>query len=29
MSQDVCPYNVTFAQELKEAAFAPREGLAG
>jgi epoxyqueuosine reductase QueG len=28
-SQDVCPYNVKFAQELKEPAFAPREVLAG
>ena len=27
--QDVCPWNVTFAQELKEPAFAPREVLAG
>lgn len=27
--QEVCPYNVKFAQELKEAAFAPREALAG
>ena len=27
--QDVCPYNVKFAQELKEPAFAPREVLAG
>ena len=26
--QDVCPYNVKFAQELKEPAFAPREVLA-
>jgi epoxyqueuosine reductase QueG len=25
----VCPYNVKFAQELKEPAFAPREVLAG
>lgn len=28
-SQDVCPWNVKFAQELKEPAFAPREFLAG
>ena len=28
-SQDVCPYNVKFAQELKEPGFAPREVLAG
>ena len=27
--QEVCPYNVKFAQELKEPAFAPREVLAG
>jgi epoxyqueuosine reductase len=27
--QDVCPFNVKFAQELKEPAFAPREVLAG
>jgi epoxyqueuosine reductase len=27
--QDVCPWNVTFAQELREPAFAPRELLAG
>jgi epoxyqueuosine reductase len=27
--QDVCPYNVKFAQALKEPAFAPREVLAG
>ena len=27
--QDVCPYNVKFAQELKKPAFAPREALAG
>ena len=29
MSQEVCPYIVKFAQELKEPAFAPREVLAG
>jgi epoxyqueuosine reductase len=29
ISQDVCPYNIKFAQELKEPAFAPREVLAG
>ena len=29
ISQEVCPYNVKFAQELKERAFAPREVLAG
>ena len=29
ISQEVCPYNVKFAQELKEPAFAPREVLAG
>ena len=28
-SQDVCPYNVKFAQELKEPGFAPRKVLAG
>src|SRR5690606_24216466 len=28
MSQDVCPFNVKFAQELAEPAFAPREALA-
>ncbi|HEU5186813.1 MAG TPA: tRNA epoxyqueuosine(34) reductase QueG [Gemmatimonadaceae bacterium] len=27
--QDVCPWNVSFAQELREQAFAPREALAG
>ena len=27
--QDVCPYNVKFAQALKEPAFAPREAIAG
>ncbi|MEO8575090.1 MAG: tRNA epoxyqueuosine(34) reductase QueG [Gemmatimonadales bacterium] len=27
--QDVCPWNVSFAQDLKEPAFAPREALAG
>jgi len=27
--QDVCPWNVRFAQKLKETAFAPREVLAG
>ncbi|HEU4641467.1 MAG TPA: tRNA epoxyqueuosine(34) reductase QueG [Gemmatimonadaceae bacterium] len=27
--QTCCPWNVRFAQELKEPAFAPREGLAG
>ena len=26
--QEVCPFNVKFAQELKEPAFAPREVLA-
>jgi epoxyqueuosine reductase len=29
MSQEVCPYNVKFAQELKEPAFATRGSLAG
>ena len=29
VSQDVCPWNVSFAQELKEPTFAPREALAG
>ena len=29
VSQDVCPYNVKFAQELRESAFAPREVLRG
>jgi epoxyqueuosine reductase len=29
VSQEVCPYIVKFAQELKEPAFAPRELLAG
>jgi hypothetical protein len=29
ISQDVCPYNVKFAQELNEPVFAPREALAG
>ena len=29
MSQDVCPFNGTFAQELREPAFAAREALAG
>jgi epoxyqueuosine reductase len=29
MSQTCCPFNVKFAQELKEPAFAPREVLAG
>ena len=28
-SQEVCPYNIKFAQELKEQAFAPREAIAG
>ncbi len=28
MSQDVCPFNVKFAQELNEPAFAPRGVLA-
>lgn len=28
-SQEVCPYNIKFAQELKERAFAPREVIAG
>ncbi len=28
-SQDVCPFNVKFANELRERAFAPREALAG
>jgi epoxyqueuosine reductase len=27
VSQDVCPFNVKFAQELREPAFAPREAL--
>jgi len=27
--QDVCPYNVKFAQELKEPAYGPRAGIAG
>jgi epoxyqueuosine reductase len=27
--QDVCPWNVRFARELKVAAFAPREAIAG
>jgi epoxyqueuosine reductase len=27
--QEVCPFNIKFAQELKEPAFAPREFLAG
>ena len=27
--QDVCPWNVRFAQELSEPAFAPREAIAG
>jgi epoxyqueuosine reductase len=27
--QDVCPFNVKFAQELKEAAYAPRAAIAG
>ena len=26
--QEVCPWNVSFAQELREAAFAPREAIA-
>jgi epoxyqueuosine reductase len=29
MLQTCCPYNVKFAQELKETAFAPRAVLAG
>jgi nitrite reductase/ring-hydroxylating ferredoxin subunit len=29
MSQEVCPWNVRFARELKVAEFAPREALAG
>jgi epoxyqueuosine reductase len=29
ISQEVCPWNQPFAQELKEPAFAPREALAG
>ena len=29
MSQSCCPFNVKFAQELKEPAFAPREFIAG
>jgi epoxyqueuosine reductase len=29
MSQDVCPWNVKFARELAEPAFAPRDALAG
>jgi epoxyqueuosine reductase len=29
ISQEVCPYNVKFAQELEEPAFAPREAIAG
>ena len=29
MSQDVCPWNVSFASELKEPAFAPRDVIAG
>ena len=28
-SQDVCPWNLRFARELREPAFAPREFLAG
>ena len=28
-AQDVCPWNVRFASELKESAFAPREFVAG
>jgi epoxyqueuosine reductase len=27
--QDVCPWNVSFAQELREERFAPREAIAG
>ena len=27
-SQSVCPFNIKFAQDLKEPAFAPREFLA-
>ncbi|HEX6535304.1 MAG TPA: HEAT repeat domain-containing protein [Gemmatimonadaceae bacterium] len=26
-SQEVCPWNVSFARELEEAAFAPREAI--
>jgi epoxyqueuosine reductase len=29
LSQSVCPYNIKFAQALKEPAFAPREVLSG
>lgn len=29
ISQEVCPWNVRFAQELREQAFAPRDLLAG
>jgi epoxyqueuosine reductase len=29
ISQDVCPWNVSFSQELKEPAFAAREVLVG
>src|SRR5687768_15704755 len=29
VSQDVCPFNVKFARELREPAFPPREALAG
>ena len=28
-AQDVCPWNVRFAEELKEPAFTPREFIAG
>jgi epoxyqueuosine reductase len=28
-AQSVCPFNVKFAQELKQPAFAPRDVLAG
>lgn len=28
-AQSVCPFNVKFAQELQEPAFAPREVIAG
>jgi epoxyqueuosine reductase len=29
ISQEVCPYNIKFAEELKEQAFLPREVIAG
>jgi hypothetical protein len=28
-SQEVCPYNIKFAEELKEQAFLPRKVIAG